>query len=47
VPRLVVDGDVGLGALFISDRPVRHDDHGDGRAVSGTNAACRTEIAAQ
>jgi len=47
VPRLVVDGDVGLGALFVSDRPVRHDDHDDGRAVSGTNAACRTETAAR
>lgn len=46
VPRLVVDGDVGLGALFVSDRPVRHDD-GDERAVSGTNAACRTETAAR
>jgi hypothetical protein len=42
VPRLVVDGDVGLGALLISDRPVRH---GDERAVSGTNAACRAEAA--
>ena len=42
VPRLVVDGDVGLGALLISDRPVDHDnDHGDRRAVSGTNDACQ------
>jgi phage shock protein PspC (stress-responsive transcriptional regulator) len=46
VPRLVVDGDVGLGALLISDRPVRYDDDGE-RAVSGTNAACRTETAAR
>ena len=39
VPRLVVDGEVGLGALIISDRPVSH-----GRdfelGENGTNDAC-------
>jgi phage shock protein PspC (stress-responsive transcriptional regulator) len=41
VPRLVVDADVGMGALTISDRPLgRHDrDFEPGRY--GTNDACR------
>ena len=44
VPRLVVDGDVGLGALLISDRPVGDD--GDFRlGENGTNDACRTPAA--
>ena len=44
VPRLVVDGEVGFGALLISDRPVSHD--GDFRiGENGTNDACRTPAA--
>lgn len=39
VPRLVVDGDVGLGALLISDRPLGQD--GEFRTgENGTNDAC-------
>ena len=44
VPRLVVDGDVGLGALLISDRPVGED--GDFQVgENGTNDACQTPAA--
>jgi phage shock protein PspC (stress-responsive transcriptional regulator) len=40
-PRLVVDGDVGLGALFVAERPF--DDRGNGFQPGefGTNDACR------
>lgn len=44
VPRLVVDGDVGLGALLISERPVT-DDGDDGPDLTGTNSACAMEAA--
>jgi phage shock protein PspC (stress-responsive transcriptional regulator) len=38
-PRLVVDGDVGLGALLISERPVG-DDSSFSNGENGTNSAC-------
>jgi len=39
-PRLVLDGRVGFGALFVADRPV--DSHSGGFRVGafGTNSAC-------
>ncbi len=44
VPRLVVDSEVGFGALFISDRPVGED--GDFElGENGTNDACLTPAA--
>jgi phage shock protein PspC (stress-responsive transcriptional regulator) len=43
-PRLVVDADVGLGAVLISERPVDRGDH-EGAAVTGDNAACHTKTA--
>jgi phage shock protein PspC (stress-responsive transcriptional regulator) len=43
-PRLVVDGEVGIGALFVADRPI---DHRHGREFEpgafGNNDACRGE----
>ncbi len=44
-PRLVVDGDVGLGALLISESPVTDGGHRDRSEVTGTNAACHTGTA--
>lgn len=41
VPRLVVDADVGMGAVFVSDRPVDHDNRGFEPGRYGTNDACR------
>jgi len=43
-PRLVVDGDVGLGALLISEHPVDEDRGFDGGG-NGTNDACLTPAA--
>jgi phage shock protein PspC (stress-responsive transcriptional regulator) len=43
-PRLVVDADVGLGAVLISERPVDRGPH-QGAAVTGDNAACHTRTA--
>jgi hypothetical protein len=40
-PRLVVDGDVGLGALFVADRPFDRRGHGFRPREYGTNDACR------
>ena len=41
VPRLVVDAEVGMGAFFVSERPVGRDhDHHD--APYGSNDACQT-----
>lgn len=49
VPRLVLDGDVGLGALFVANRPFEDDwgrDHGGFEpGVDGTNEACHEEAA--
>jgi phage shock protein PspC (stress-responsive transcriptional regulator) len=44
-PRLVVDGDVGLGALLISDRPVGDGGQDFRPGLAGTNDACRTRPA--
>ena len=41
VPRLVVDADVGIGALTISDRPVPEDLDRFEPGLYGDNAACR------
>jgi len=41
VPRLVVDGDVGLGAMMITDRPLNADGGGFKPGRNGTNDACR------
>jgi phage shock protein PspC (stress-responsive transcriptional regulator) len=44
VPRLVVDAEVGLGALEIADRPLGHGHHHDQGfepGLYGTNDACR------
>jgi phage shock protein PspC (stress-responsive transcriptional regulator) len=41
VPRLIVDADVGLGALEIADRPIGHRGHGFQPGRDGTNDACR------
>ena len=43
-PRLVVDGEVGMGALFVADRPFEHDGRRGGGfrpGDYGTNDACR------
>jgi phage shock protein PspC (stress-responsive transcriptional regulator) len=41
-PRLVVDGEVGLGALFVADRPFEDGRRGGFRpGAYGTNDACR------
>lgn len=41
VPRLVVDGDVGIGALTISDRPIPEDIDRFEPGLYGDNSACR------
>jgi hypothetical protein len=41
VPRLVVDGDVGIGAMMITDRPLNRDRGGFQPGRNGTNDACR------
>ena len=41
VPRLVVDTDIGLGALTVSDRPVGDDPDEFEPGEFGTNEACR------
>jgi phage shock protein PspC (stress-responsive transcriptional regulator) len=45
VARLVLDGRVGLGALFVADRPI---DRGSGfqPGAYGTNSACRPRVGA-
>jgi phage shock protein PspC (stress-responsive transcriptional regulator) len=40
-PRLVVDGEVGLGALFVADRPFDRRGRGFRPGEYGTNDACR------
>jgi hypothetical protein len=42
VPRLVVDADIGLGAITISDRPVPEDVDQFEPGEYGNNDACRT-----
>lgn len=41
VPRLVVEGDVGIGAMMIADRPLGRDGEGYEPGRYGTNDACR------
>jgi phage shock protein PspC (stress-responsive transcriptional regulator) len=40
-PRLVLDGDVGIGALFVAERPFDHRHRGFSPGEFGTNDACR------
>ncbi|HEX8647596.1 MAG TPA: PspC domain-containing protein [Thermoleophilaceae bacterium] len=41
VPRLVVDGEVGMGAFTVSHRPVDHERRGFEPGAYGSNDACR------
>jgi phage shock protein PspC (stress-responsive transcriptional regulator) len=43
VPRLVVEADVGMGALFVSHRPIADDDREFEPGKYGANDACRRQ----
>jgi phage shock protein PspC (stress-responsive transcriptional regulator) len=45
VPRLIVDADMGIGALDVADHPIDHGGRGFESGRNGTNDACRKPAA--